>query len=69
MPARAPEAARPQSVCQGKSKTSLATTPANTDAAIAAIEGAHHMVAGDDNGGFLGAILPFLDRVAGKAAA
>lgn len=39
------------------------------DAAIAAIEGAHHMVAGDDNGGFLGAILPFLDRVAGKAAA
>lgn len=38
------------------------------DAEIAAIAGAHHMVAGDDNDAFLDALIPFLDRQQVRAA-
>jgi pimeloyl-ACP methyl ester carboxylesterase len=39
------------------------------DAEVAPIAGAHHMVVGDDNNAFLGAIVPFLCRVQPLAVA
>lgn len=36
-------------------------------AEVSEITGAHHMVAGDDNDSFVGAILPFLDRLGAAA--
>jgi pimeloyl-ACP methyl ester carboxylesterase len=36
------------------------------DAEVAEIAGAHHMVAGDDNDAFMGAVLPFLRGVSGS---
>jgi pimeloyl-ACP methyl ester carboxylesterase len=39
------------------------------DAEVAPIAGAHHMVVGDDNNAFLGAIVPFLRRVQPMAVA
>lgn len=39
------------------------------EAEIAPIEGAHHMVAGDDNDAFLDAIIPFIDAHATRAVA
>lgn len=38
------------------------------DAEVVPIAGAHHMVAGDDNDAFLGALLSFLDRLPERAA-
>lgn len=38
------------------------------DAEIVAIEGAHHMVAGDDNDAFLGALLTFIECLPERAA-
>lgn len=38
------------------------------DAEIVPIAGAHHMVAGDDNDAFLGALLAFLDRLPERTA-
>jgi pimeloyl-ACP methyl ester carboxylesterase len=39
------------------------------EAMVAPIEGAHHMVAGDDNDAFLSAILPFIAANAAEVAA